>query len=213
MRRLTHSAWLSLGFLLAGCVVPIPGSLERADHAGIPSLESLEEGVVVLSTTPSKDEHGIAECVRKGLQTANPSLRIVSAREFRGALFPWLDLWASSQLPRASLSEPLVGDAIAKLNVRYAIFLSEETQKTYGTYKGSNVGAGVGWKRVQLTVSANVWDMKRVHDMGLVEATASGGEGGVGIVPFVVIWVSELWGTACRGLGDRLGRMLTPANR
>ena len=155
---------------------------------------------MVLSAAMTDDERGMADCVRKAMREQDASLRMVSAREFRDALFPWFDVQASSEELAAGLSLRPVHDAIARLNVRYAILVNEERGKPQGFH-------GV----VTVSVSVQVWDVERAQDRGALWASASGGSAFIGTVYPLMIGVVEISSpedAVCRGLSEWLGRAL-----
>jgi hypothetical protein len=124
---------------------------------------------------------------------------MVSAREFRDALFPWFDFQTSAEELRAGLSHPAVRDAIARLNVRYAILVNEEKRNPKQGLSGF------------VTVSVQVWDVEQAQDRGVLWARASGGSEFLGIpYPLMigVVVMSFPEEAVCRGLSEWLGRAL-----
>lgn len=200
---------LVLAVASAGCIaVPVSGSLEAVDlpKRTVAPLAT-GEGIVVLGIDLNADEEGMALCVREGLRRANPTLRIMDAREFRNALFPWFDSGPASEELLAVLAKPLVRNGIAKLSVRYGIIVGQRVWFSRGEEKGI-MGYGVGWVATSSTLAADLWDFGQAAYVGRVEARGSGSEGIVGIFPFMLGWFSDSETAACRGLGQRLAELL-----
>lgn len=183
---------------------------EHNPHTNITPLAE-RETVVVLGENLLGDEADVVRCVREELQEAQPQLQNVSAREFRDAqLIPWASPDATKhtveELTR-TLTQPRLKAKIEQLRLRYLI------EVTGGTVKSDLEGphfviAGVGWSKRESTLSARLWDLKRLSDEGTTGVTV-GGRTVILTWLFSGIFIPATETPACNKVGEQLRAFLT----
>ena len=138
----------------------------RGDVAG--PAEAADK--VVFLSLDSPDEGSIPRCVAQAVQRARPDLALMPAKEFRDALFPWLE---RSTAPRELegfgllLAKDAVSQRLAELHLRYVAVVSGHTKmgaSKGGIFCGGGYGGGgcfgLWWAERESRIATALWDTK-----------------------------------------------------
>jgi hypothetical protein len=213
IRLMTFAA----GCLLAGCVpVPVPADIEDVD---MPFYEEalLAEGEAVTVLSAAEDRTGrddIADCLREGLQEANPPVRVIPAGAFRDAFFPWFEPETAPKSDEdwsALLARPLVKARVAELDVRF--LLEVHGSHTEGGTKGVEaVAVGAVGAEVRDRVTAKLRDLKGATSIGAAAVESAGHDVLVHVMLYGVIILPMTETAACRELGRQLAAAFNGAS-
>ncbi len=213
IRLMTFAA----GCLLAGCVpVPVPADIEDVD---MPFYEEalLAEGEAVTVLSAAEDRTGrddIADCLREGLQEANPPVRVIPAGAFRDTFFPWFEPGKAPKSEEdwaALLARPLVKARVAELNVRF--LLEVHGSHTEGGTKGVEaVAVGAVGAEVRDRVTAKLRDLKRPTSIGAAAVESAGHNVLVHVMIYGIIILPMTETAACRELGRQLAAAFNGAS-
>ncbi len=213
IRLMTFAA----GCLLAGCVpVPVPADIEDVD---MPFYEEalLAEGEAVTVLSAAEDRTGrddIADCLREGLQEANPPVRVIPAGAFRDTFFPWFEPGTAPKTEEdwaALLARPLVKARVAELDVRF--LLEVQGSHTEGETKGVEaVAVGAVGAEVRDRVTAKLRDPKRATSIGAAAVESAGHNVLVHVMIYGIIILPMTETAACRELGRQLAAAFNGAS-
>jgi hypothetical protein len=221
MSRCAHARFLAAALvaaLAAACVpVPVPVSVEDGDETFRPvAALAAGEAVVVLGAGDYEtDTAGLPQCVRNELASAGRGLRLISPAVFRAAIQPWsvpqLLAWTEEEWS-SELRESDVGETVAALNARYAVFVRGETSGEAKGVDPADLPVSAGWISRKSEVAVTVVDLKNATTVGTETATASGG-GPVAIVGVGLYSLAETEGAACAHVAGRLAAVFAGAHR
>jgi hypothetical protein len=225
-------------FLMAACSAPVvrgtrDNSAVGESDAAI-SVIRPGEAIVVLSADTSLDDHKWpSSCVRGAIEGADTNIRIIAAKDFREALYPWLEGGVSAEVITELMEKPLTRNRIEEMGVRYIVAVGGETgserddayegpeqerweQGYVGKHGAMTCGAGYGyggclgllaWKRTS-DLSAVVWDLKSGIRAGTIDVEVSG----TNVMPAFFLPIPIIAPTetaACSEIGDHLARFIT----
>jgi hypothetical protein len=237
MTRLGAMALLAL--LLSACSAPvIKGTLFKdATLPGAPVASlalSKDDAIVVLNAeSTGKDESWPTACVRDALASADTELHVMTATEFRDAMFPWFETHNVAQAIAELETMPGIKRGVEQIGVRYIITVGGSTMASsmeddgWGAagqgglfYVGKHglmlCGAGPGgagclgflaWQRTS-DLSAVVWDLRRGSQIAAIAAKVTG----TNLMPAFGLPVPLIAPTetaSCRELGSHLAKFLT----
>jgi hypothetical protein len=204
--------------LATACVpVPVPVSVEDGNESFRPvaALASGEAVVVLGAGEADGDWTGLPQCVRGELASARRGLRLVSPAAFRAAIQPWsvpqLLAWTEEEWS-SELRESEVGQTVAALNARYAVFVRGETSGEAEGVDPADLPVSAGWISRKSEVSVTVVDLKNATTVGTETATASGG-GPVAIVGVGLYSLAETESAACAHVAARLAAIFAGTHR
>lgn len=204
---------LFLAGVIGACVpVPTPGEVDDID---VPFFETafLEpgEGIVIQGDPRHLDqETELLECLRDGIEEADPPLRIIPTQEFRDAFFPWFEPSTSpkdeADFERV-LAEPRVQAKLASMNVRHFVSLKADTSETeMGGVEMIAVGATGNTRTSRVT--AEVVDLRSGEALGEAGVTVSGKQLFLHYTIFGAVLFATTETTACEELGRNLAAVL-----
>ena len=181
---------------------------ERKRKKGIAPGEML----AIFSVSPSMDED-LVECVESALHKHGRKLELVSAREFRDAMFPWFEPGLAPDSPEklgAVMDKAGVSKRVDELRLRYLVALSGGTVSTPGSWGGC-VGGGMGaaciggmsWDK-ESDWTAHILDLKSLREVGQIEASGTGKTevGMLVLIPYFVASAAE--SDTCAALAGRI---------
>ncbi len=196
----------------AGCTTGV-GVIERE----IEGLSKLAQGESITLLPDqwlqgTSDDSNLAECVLDAMQSNAPGLRYIPHQKFRDTLFPWLEpetLPPNSQLEEL-LKNPLVADAVRKLDLRYIIIIKGNTvEEGKGAVLFGQAGIwGALWGKRKSRMAATLWDLKKIGPAPSVDVEAQGRYAFASAILPVLFIPAVTEGPACRELGERLVRYL-----
>ena len=205
------------GCLLAGCVpVPVPAGIEDVD---LPFYEEalLADGEAVTVFSAVEDRMGrddIADCLREGLEEADPPVRVIPAGAFRDTFFPWFEPGTAPRSDEdwaALLAQPLVKAKVAELDVRF--LLEVQGSHTEGETKGVEaVAVGAVGAEVRDRVTAKLRDLKRATSIGAAAVESAGHNVLVHVMIYGIIILPMTETAACRELGRQLAAAFNGAS-
>lgn len=187
------------------------------------------ESIVVLSAESiAADESWPAACVRDAIASADSTIRVMTAAEFRDAMFPWFETQSVEGAIAELKTMPEITRGIEQIGVRYIISVGGRTigqalgdgWSAEGFYIGKHglflCGAGPGgagcfgflaWQRTS-DLSAIVWDLKRGTQIGAIAVKITA----INLMPAVILPVPLIAPTetaVCRELGYHLAKFVT----
>ena len=143
------------------------------------SAMAAEQGIVVLGTEQDIRKDKTPLCLGKAIKKAEPERRIIPARQFRNALFPFFEpgtapksAWELSMV----LGKSEVQERINKLGVRYLVVASGRTRSS--SAEGAMVcpwgcyGVATIDKLTHLAVL--IWDLQNIKDRESLDVAATG---------------------------------------
>ena len=219
------------GFVASGCMTS-----KVEENRQVAASIHANESIVVLKKPQLEGvgtEEKFLDCVQERLggvlvhpeegQTARKRddggvpFRISGEQEFTDALFPWFEpstAPASAAGLKNLLERPGVNDRLAKIGVRYVVWIDGNTRKTDG---GGSVACaagpggagclGVGWWEKQSGYVASVWDLSTASELGTVSTDVSGTSVLIGAIAPIPI-ITPVQRTACDRLSDQLRSFL-----
>jgi len=212
LARTFAAAALAASLAVACVPVPVPVSVQDGKESFRPvAALAPGEAVVVLGAGDfESDWTGLPQCVRGELASARRGLRLVSPAVFRAAVQPWsvpqLLAWTEEEWS-SELRESDVGQTVAALNARYAVFVRGETSGEAEGVDPADVPVSAGWISRKSEVAVTVVDLKNATTVGTETATASGG-GPVAIVGVGFYSLAETESAACEHVAERLAALL-----
>ena len=213
IRLMTFAA----GCLLAGCVpVPVPADIADVDMPFYQEIVLADgEAVTVLSATEDRTgRDDIADCLREGLEEADPPVRVIPAGAFRDAFFPWFEPETAPKSDEdwsALLARPLVKARVAEFNVRF--LLDVQGSHTEGEVKGVEaVAVGAVAAEVRDRVTAKLRDLKGATSIGAAAVESAGHNVLVHVMLYGVIILPMTETAACRELGRQLAAAFNGAS-
>ena len=155
------------------------------------------QGVVVLGTEQDIRKDDTPRCLENALEKTKPEPRIIPAREFRNALFPFFEpetapksAWELSMV----LGKSKVQERIEKLGVRYLVIASGQTSSgpfggpftcVGGTYPACG---GVATADKSTNLAALIWDLQNIEHQQSTDISAVGENVLIGfILPIPII--------------------------
>lgn len=225
---------LMTAVFVSACAAPVVrGTL--FDNAVIPGAEvsslalSKGEAVVVLSSySVVYDDAWPVACVGDAVASAGSDIRVVSATEFRDAMFPWFETHDIEKAIGELRTVPGTWPGIDQIGVRYIIAVAGQTTESDveksgwsghdgqgAAYVGKHgllmCGAGclgfMAWQRAS-DVSAVVWDLRRGIQIAAIAAKVTG----TTLMPALGLPVPLIAPTetaSCSALGSHLAKFLT----
>ena len=214
-------------FLMAACSAPVVRGTRDNAAAGESDAAILVirpgEAIVVLSADTSFDDHKWpSSCVRGAIEGADTNIRIIAAKDFREALYPWLEAGVSAEVITELMEKPLTRNRIEEMGVRYIVAVwggtgSERDNLGEGPFYVGKDGALMcgyagclglmAWKRTS-DLSAVVWDLKSGIRAGTIDVEVSG----TNVMPAFILPIPLIAPTetaACSEIGDHLARFIT----
>jgi len=164
-------------------------------------------------------EHSVESCMGNAMNSVNPQLKIVSAKEFRRALFPgkkFKDAPRSAEALLLSLQDEESRHHVQDLGIRYLIVVDTDThkygEKTEFAAQGGVWAVGQSWTRYS-NFLAFVIDVKQPAKSGSFSSSSSGNAGFA--VPFFYIvplppvpLIAATESEACSSLGTAVVNFL-----
>lgn len=215
MTRTISSLIVLLTTVLSGCVTAHVED-DRANSTGMRAGES----VVVMAKSyhsGNKTEQDYVSCVESALSRGSSGLTVIPNQEFADNLFPWFEprTVPSDTKGLATLMErPGVPEAVARMGVRYIIWLDGDTDRVaQGGSLSCAAGPGGGgcfgfaWWQNDADYEASVWDLDGYEDAGTVTADFSG----TSFLPALVVpipLIARTQSKACKGLAEQLQSFL-----
>jgi hypothetical protein len=215
--RTIYLMTFAAGCLLAGCVpVPVPAGIEDVDMPFYQEVVLADgEAVTVFSTVEDRTgRDDIADCLREGLEEADPPVRVIPAGAFRDTLFPWFE---PETVPRsdedwaALLARPLVKARVAELDVRF--LLEVQGSHTEGETKGVEaVAVGAVGVEVRDRVTAKLRDLKGATSVGAAAVESASHDVLVHVMLYGIILLPMTETAACQELGRQLAAAFNGAS-
>jgi len=181
-----------------------PGDIVRSADAG---------DQIVFVSLDSPDDASIPSCVADSVRRARPDLTLLSSREFRDALFPWLE---EATTPRnveefgRLLARSSVKQRLEELQLRYVAVVNGTTQMGQskgGIACGGGMGAGgcfgLAWADRETRIATVLWDTK-----GTGPATLGAEVKGTWIIPALILPIPLLVPTEGPACGDMAQQIL-----
>ena len=198
--------------LLAGCVTATVQQV-RESSTGLLA----DESIVVLGRRdrPSNDETemNFVRCVGSRMAKGGDRMNVLSAADFRDALFPWFEPRTApaktSDLPEL-MSTPALAERLRELGLRYLVWIDGSTVRTdsAGSMTCSITTAGGGcfgfltWEN-DSSYEATVWNVRTGQAVGRVSSDAIG----TSYIPAVVVpvpLIARVQNSACTSLSKQL---------
>ena len=201
---------------LAGCVQP---TIDQVRFARTGPLG--DQSVVILSRkhkTQGETENDFISCVSDSVAAGDDSLSVLAERQFVDSVFPWFE-------PRTApltmdklgevIAEPLVGNRIRDIGVRYLVWIEGTTERTdqAGTVQCTVFTGGMpacfgflSWEDAS-NYEASIWDVSEGIAVGKVTSEAVG----TSFIPAVVIpipFIARVQPQACTNLSDQIKSFL-----
>ena len=209
--RLAAAAALLALAVTSGCMTT---RIEETKDAST-GINKGESVVILASSYHSADpaENKFIDCVTDSVGNGRKGLSIHPAREFRDALFPWLEPRTAptkvDDLPKL-LDRPGVAKRIRDRNIRYVIWIKGDTERQSaggGLSCAAGPGAaacfGLTWWENLSAYEATIWDL----DDGVAAGTISTNVNGTSVIPAVIIpvpFIARTQAAACKGLSKQL---------
>jgi len=196
---------------LGGCVT---SHVEDARE----TVTGLKEGesVVIMAKSyhaGNETESDYITCVEKALRGGSKGINVVPHQRFVDELFPWFEprtVPADTKGLPILMDRPGVKQAVAKLGVRYIVWLDGDTERVAeGGSLSCAAGPGGGgcfgfaWWQNDADYEATVWDLDDFESAGSVTADVSG----TSFLPALVVPIPLIARTqtkACKGLANQL---------
>ncbi len=179
--------------------------------------------IVILSRkhkTQGETEDGFVTCVSDSVNSGDDALRVLAARDFMDATFPWFEPRTApldmNDLTRV-INQPLLTERIQQIGVRYLVWIEGTTQRSdeSGSLQCTLVSGGIpacfgflSWENGS-DYEASVWDVHRGMNVGTLSSEASG----TSFVPAVVVplpFIARVQQKACDKLSDQIKGFLGP---
>jgi hypothetical protein len=167
---------------------------------------------IVFVSLDSPDDASILSCVADSVRRARPDVTLLSAREFRDALFPWLE---QATAPRnveefgRLLARAPVKQRLEELQLRYVAVVNGTTQmgpSKGGIACGGGMGAGgcfgLAWADRETRIATVLWDTK-----GTGPATLGAETKTIWIIPALILPIPVLLpteGPACGAMAQQI---------
>ncbi|WP_461521351.1 hypothetical protein [Porticoccus sp.] len=212
MNRIALVSAITL-LLLTGC-----GTSTSIDEFRV-STKELElkgnEQIVVMGRRHSGEyetEPGFIDCIGDKLAN-NGLIKVMPEQEFLDGFYPWFEpRTAPLGLKRmgAALNDPLIGNRIRQLGIRYMIWVDgkTETSEKTGAMSCALSPAGGGcfgftsWDKYS-NYEAIIWDLKQLDEKGRVTVDSKGSSY-VFAVGAPIPLIAQVQSGACEGIGKRL---------
>ncbi len=182
-----------------------------------------ETAIVILSRkhkTQGETEDDFVSCVSDGVNSGNDGLRVLPARYFVDATFPWFEPRTAPRTMEdlaGAIDQPLIRERIQEIGVRYIVWIEGTTQRSdeSGTLQCTVVSGGIpacfgflSWENGS-NYEASVWDVVEGMNVGTLSSEASG----TSFVPAVVVplpFIARVRQAACTKLSDQIKGFLGP---
>lgn len=237
-----HSRWSTLAGVVGVAVLGAGCMTSKVEETRqVAAAIQADESIVVLRKPQLEGigtEEKFIDCLQENLggelvhpeegQSAKISkakdavpFKIYGEQEFADALFPWFEpstAPATTEGFKALLERVGVVERLAKIGVRYVVWLDGQTRKTDGGGSiacGAGPGGagciGVGWWEKQSGYVASVWDMQSGSELGSVSTDVTGTSVLIGAVAPIPI-ITPVQRTACSRLAEQLRSFLIGAD-
>ena len=183
------------------------GTLIQPTQSSDTAELATDEHVVVLNSAGWDSERdGPAGCINDVIHHTDPQIPLYDGDDFRSALYPWFEPGVAprteEQLAQL-LKRPLVSEKIAALGIRYVVTMNSgfHTSNAGGDVFPGPPGAVV-WADVQVSLQANVWDVKEIRSVGSLDTSIAGRNMFILIPPIPILPATQH--EACKDVGHRL---------
>jgi hypothetical protein len=178
-----------------------------------------DAAIAILSKQHSKLETKAAACIADAVRAAHPTLRIVTADEFRRTIFAYSapdGPSARAKYFETLVSDPAVQQRMASFGIRQVVYMAEARTDTRQRGVGDCTGGlgwgacvGVIWWERDSRLLATVVDVQGARAVGEVRASAKGSPGLIMLLPLFVLPVPNFPETrACAELGEAVAGFL-----
>jgi hypothetical protein len=201
--------------LVAGCIViPATAKVSQSGDVQAPS------GAIALSVLFSSDfspgtskrlGDEMVECVTHGLAEAAPEVRLVPEVEFYRAVFGLKpgEVLLQADTIRTLLARPDIRQRAGESSLTHLILVGGATHAySSGKFDAGGLG-GAAYTTRSTRLTASIFDLTRGAEVGAVEATAEGPQGGAVFQPiFIFAWFSSTESSSCNALGAEVARAI-----
>lgn len=213
---MTNGRAIRLWIALSGLAGLIGGGCASTAEPNPATHAAIESGGVAVLAAPHgglADDDYVVDCLRRALHAGRPQLTLVSARDFRNALYPWFepDLAPADEAQFGPvLARPAVRQQVHGIGVRYLVLVDSKTWHA-NEHGGILCGAGGGGAgclgfytaEKHSSAEAQVWDLGEAHAVTTLTAQASG----QAVIPALILpipFIPATQGAVCDSTAKQL---------